>query len=121
MTSQMRHGMTNDPAIKRAMTKRAAIARKHLRQMAPYHKMHQHMMQDGKRVPMNCPHCNVKMVNGKCPMCGMTAKQMGGKMGADKRDGKMMSMNCPHCDVKMVNGKCPMCGMTMQQMQGASK
>ena len=116
MTSQMRYGMTSDPAVKRAMHKRANTARKHLRQMAPYHKMHHQMMQDGKMMSMNCPHCNVKMVNGKCPQCGMTMKQM---KGDSMQDGKMMSMTCPHCNVKMVNGKCPDCGMTMQQMKSS--
>jgi hypothetical protein len=38
MTSQMRHGMTKDNAIKNAMRKRANLARKHIRQMKPYHK-----------------------------------------------------------------------------------
>jgi len=32
----------------------------------------------GKMMSMDCPHCKVKMVNGKCPMCGMTVKQMKG-------------------------------------------
>jgi hypothetical protein len=46
MTSQMRHGQTDDPAIKRAMRKRATLARKHLREMAPYHRMHEEMTHD---------------------------------------------------------------------------
>lgn len=37
MTSQMRHRMTNSTAIKAAMSKRAKLARKHLKQMAPLH------------------------------------------------------------------------------------
>ena len=48
MTSQMRHGMTNSGAIKRAMRKRANLARKHIRQMAPYHDNHHEMRQDEK-------------------------------------------------------------------------
>lgn len=46
MTSQMRHGMTGSPAIMRAMHKRANLARKHLRQMAPYHMKHDMMKMD---------------------------------------------------------------------------
>lgn len=57
-------------------------------------KMH-HMA--GKKMAMMCPHCNVRMKNGKCPKCGMTeaeAKKMkhGGKMGM-KMDKKMDKMD----------------------------
>lgn len=73
MTSQMRYAKTGSAAIKMAMHKRANLARKHLRQMAPYLKM-------DRMAAMNCPMCNVKMEDGKCPMCGMTADQMKGDM-----------------------------------------
>jgi len=46
MTSQMRYGMTNSRAIKRAMNKRANLARKHIRQMMPFHH-HDHNMDMG--------------------------------------------------------------------------
>jgi hypothetical protein len=46
MTSQMRHGMTDSSAIMTAMHKRANLARKHLRQMAPYHDKHNMMKMD---------------------------------------------------------------------------
>ncbi len=46
MSSQMRYGMTNSRAIKRAMHMRGNLARKHLRQMAPYHAMHNMMKMD---------------------------------------------------------------------------
>jgi hypothetical protein len=36
MTSQMRYGMTITPGVKRAMHKRANLARKHIRQMRPF-------------------------------------------------------------------------------------
>ncbi len=39
MTSQMRFNMTDSGAIKMAMHKRANLARKHLRQMMPFHSM----------------------------------------------------------------------------------
>lgn len=39
MTSQMRYGMTNSRAIKMAMHKRGNLARKHIRQMMPFHDM----------------------------------------------------------------------------------
>ncbi|MBV9866548.1 MAG: hypothetical protein JO316_14435 [Abitibacteriaceae bacterium] len=47
----------------------------------------------GKKMAMMCPHCHVRMKNGKCPKCGMTeaeAKKMmhGGKM-SKKMDKKM--------------------------------
>ncbi len=83
MTSQMRYSMTDSQAIKMAMMKRAKLARKHLGQMKP---MHDAMMKGGMKMgDMNgmhmaqgamCPHCNVKMVGGKCPECGMTMAQM---------------------------------------------
>lgn len=89
ITSQMRHAMTNDRMIKAAMRKRANTARKHLRQMRPFHDTHDHAI-DGKltgaqmgmngasvtKVAAMCPHCKVKMQGGKCPMCGMTMQQM---------------------------------------------
>ena len=68
MSSQMRYAKTNSNAIKMAMHKRANLARKHLRQMAPYMKP--------MKMAMNCPMCNVKMEDGKCPMCNMTVNQM---------------------------------------------
>ncbi|MDF2439900.1 MAG: hypothetical protein JWN98_884 [Abditibacteriota bacterium] len=100
MTSQLRHGTTTDPAIKRAMQTRASIARKHLRQMAPYHKMHHEMMHDGKM--------------GNKKVSSQNA-------GSQKAGMQKVAMTCPHCNVKMVNGKCPSCGMTMQQMKGSMK
>jgi len=39
MTSQMRHNMTGDRAVKTAMHKRAGVARKHMMWMKKYHKM----------------------------------------------------------------------------------
>ncbi|HEX8553019.1 MAG TPA: hypothetical protein VF681_15855 [Abditibacteriaceae bacterium] len=45
MTSQMRHRMTNSGKIKMAMRKRANLARKHMRQMMPFHN------------ERNCPMC----------------------------------------------------------------
>lgn len=66
--SQMRYAKTSSSDIQMAMHKRANLARKHLRQMAPYMKP--------MKMAMNCPMCNVKMENGKCPMCGMSADQM---------------------------------------------
>jgi hypothetical protein len=90
-TSQMRYASTNDRAIKAAMHKRANLARKHIREMMPLmHAMdmhgmdmsntamsgHNHAGQSGARTMAMCPHCNVAMKNGKCPMCGMTAAQM---------------------------------------------
>lgn len=53
MTSQMRFSMTSSSAIKMAMRKRATLARKHMRQMTPYHN------------EMNCPMCAAMMKNGK--------------------------------------------------------
>ena len=50
MTSQMRYGMTNSNAIKTAMRKRATLARKHIRQMAPYHDKHNMMEMDKRSV-----------------------------------------------------------------------
>ena len=50
MTSQMRYGMTNSNAIKTAMRKRATLARKHIRQMAPYHAKHNMMEMDKRSV-----------------------------------------------------------------------
>jgi hypothetical protein len=44
-TSQQRHAATNSAAIKMAMSNRAKLARKHLRQMEPYHNA------------KNCPMC----------------------------------------------------------------
>lgn len=44
MSSQMRFAMTNSEMIKTAMNKRANLARKHLRQMMPYHNMDMHDM-----------------------------------------------------------------------------
>lgn len=38
MTSQMRFNMTMSPSVKAAMHKRANLARKHLRQMTPFHR-----------------------------------------------------------------------------------
>ncbi len=46
MTSQMRFAMTNSGAVKRAMHMRGNLARKHLRQMAPYHMMRSMMKMD---------------------------------------------------------------------------
>lgn len=80
-------------------------------------KMHKGKMAKGNMT--KCPHCNVKMVSGKCPKCKMTAaqmKKMGAKSGS-KASGQKVAMNCPHCNVKMVSGKCPMCGMTAAQMK----
>jgi len=45
MTSQMRHRMTSDRAVKTAMHKRAGIARKHMTWMKKYHSMN------------DCPMC----------------------------------------------------------------
>ncbi len=56
MTSQMRYGMTADPMVKRAMHKRATLARKHLKQMHPMHN------------EMNCPMCASMMKDGKMDM-----------------------------------------------------
>ena len=42
-------------------------------------KMHSSMhggRMSAKPVAMMCPHCDVAMKNGKCPMCGMTEAQM---------------------------------------------
>jgi rubrerythrin len=79
-TSQIRWGQTTDPAIKRAMSKRAKMARKHIRWMMPYHSIggmsSSGQGMNGQQMAMTCPHCNVKMVNGKCPSCGMTMQQM---------------------------------------------
>jgi rubrerythrin len=85
-TSQMRYAATNDRAIKAAMTKRANLARKHIREMMPLMRGmsmsntsmsgHNHAGQSGAKVAAMCPHCNVAMKGGKCPMCGMTAAQM---------------------------------------------
>ncbi|MDQ3814202.1 MAG: hypothetical protein M3347_09665 [Armatimonadota bacterium] len=88
-SSQMRYKMATDPAIKSAMRKRARLARKHMREMMRYHNAKNcpmcaqmkggtksSMSGGGEKMAMMCPHCNVKMVNGKCPMCGMTAEQM---------------------------------------------
>lgn len=88
-TSRMRYSMTNSAAIKMAMSKRVKLASKHLAQMKPFHK---EMMMGGMKMnggkmdgAMNgskmaqatmCPHCNVKMKDGKCPECGMTMAQM---------------------------------------------
>lgn len=44
-TSQMRHGATNDWRVKNAMRKRANLARKHMREMTPFHD------------ERNCPMC----------------------------------------------------------------
>ncbi len=102
MTSQMRHGMTRSPAIKAAMKGRAILSRRHMREMQRYHsekncpacaqmmkdmkggmKMHgasgmnhNHGGMSATKAAAMCPHCNVKMQGGKCPMCGMTAAQM---------------------------------------------
>jgi hypothetical protein len=46
-TSQIRHGQTDDWAIKNAMKKRATMARKHIRWMMPYH---DHNMMSGQEV-----------------------------------------------------------------------
>jgi hypothetical protein len=88
-TSQMRYTATDSSAVKTLMKKRAGIARKHMAWMHPYHnarncpqcaqmmhKMHGSQMTGGDKMAAMCPHCNVKMVNGKCPMCGMTMQQM---------------------------------------------
>ena len=76
-TSQMRHGMTDSNAVKNAMRKRANLARKHIRLMEPYHEMAMGgNSMNGQKVAMMCPHCNVAMKNGACPMCKMTAAQM---------------------------------------------
>jgi len=91
-TSQIRHKLATDGAGKKAMHKRAGIARKHMRWMTPYH--------SGK----NCPQC--------AQMMGGMKHGMGG--GAKMQN---VAMNCPHCKVKMSAGKCPMCGMTMEQMK----
>jgi rubrerythrin len=89
-TSQMRYAATNDRAVKAAMRKRANLARKHIREMMPLMRGmnmssmsmshatmdgHNHAAHGATMVAM-CPHCNVAMKNGKCPMCGMTAAQM---------------------------------------------
>jgi hypothetical protein len=50
MTSQMRHNMTGSGAIKTAMHKRANLARKHIRQMTPYHDKHNMMEMDKRSV-----------------------------------------------------------------------
>jgi hypothetical protein len=67
-TSQMRHRMTKSGAIKMAMHKRAALARKHMRQMAKYHN------------EKNCPMCAAMMKNGN----------MGGMMHNGAMHGGMM-------------------------------
>jgi hypothetical protein len=66
MTSQMRHAATNSGAIKRAMHKRANLARKHLRQMAPYHRMHDNMAGNDRMKDMNGqnPHKEMMQVQG---------------------------------------------------------
>jgi rubrerythrin len=85
-TSQARYAATNDRAVKAAMKKRANLARKHIREMMPLMRGmnmsnasmdgHNHAGQSGARMAAMCPHCDVAMKNGKCPMCGMTAAQM---------------------------------------------
>lgn len=70
-TSKMRAHATNDGAVRNAMAKRVALATRHLKEMAPYHKM--------MKMAMLCPHCHVAMKDGKCPMCGMKASDMKGK------------------------------------------
>lgn len=50
-TSQMRWKMSNSPKVRAAMTKRASLARKHMRWMKPYHNM------------KNCPMC-AQMMGG---------------------------------------------------------
>ena len=77
MTSQMRYSKTSDPMVKKAMHARANLARKHLNQMAPYYHMaHPEENAQVQGVAMMCPHCNVAMKDGVCPMCGMTMEQM---------------------------------------------
>ncbi len=76
MTSQIRYSKTSDPMVKKAMHARANLARKHLNQMAPYYHMSHPEENAQQNVAMMCPHCNVAMVDGVCPKCGMTMKQM---------------------------------------------
>lgn len=102
-TSKMRAHATNNGSVRNAMTKRVALASKHLREMAPYHSM------KTMKAAAMCPHCNVSMKDGKCPMCGMSSMQTKSKM------------MCEHCNVAMKDGKCPMCGMTSMQMKGKTK
>ncbi|HVF09690.1 MAG TPA: hypothetical protein VNA16_02755 [Abditibacteriaceae bacterium] len=95
-SSQMRYAATHSSAIKAAMSKRAGIARKHMRWMKPYHN------------ERNCAEC-----------AAMMHKMHGGMKSGNMKGGQKVAAMCPHCNVKMVNGKCPMCGMTMGQMEAS--
>ena len=80
LASTMPAGSKMSAAQKKTMAGMTSAEKKLARKMMRAHAGMLGAMHGGKAsvkgIAMTCPHCKVALKGGKCPMCGMTAKQM---------------------------------------------